>query len=66
MHHYASKTLFILLLLAATISIPANSATDGDEGGITAATLKGLELRGVGPALMGRRRATRGPSGSRL
>ncbi|NHZ73718.1 MAG: glycosyl hydrolase, partial [Nitrospirae bacterium] len=52
---YASRSLLVLLLLVVAFSIPANSATDGDEGGITAATLKGLALRSVGPALMGGR-----------
>ncbi len=55
MHRYASRSLIGLLLLAVAFSIPALSATEGDEGGLTAATLKGLALRSVGPALMGGR-----------
>jgi len=54
-HKYPSKFILASLLLAVAISTPANPATADDEGGITAATLQGLELRSVGPALMGGR-----------
>ena len=55
MYRYTSRSLISLLILAFAFSIPAISATESDEGGLTAATLKGLALRSVGPALMGGR-----------
>ena len=54
-HRYLSGTTLVLLILAVAVPTLAVSATEEFEAGINAATMKGLRLRSVGPALMGGR-----------